>query len=39
MKAVVDKILSLSDEDNITELEKYLSTIKDDQVIVVTGDP
>lgn len=39
MKAVVDKILSLSDEDNITELEKYLSTIKDDQVIVVAGGP
>ncbi|XP_008317251.1 Fanconi anemia group I protein isoform X2 [Cynoglossus semilaevis] len=35
MKAVVDKILSLSDEDNITELEKYLSTIKDDQLISV----
>uniref|UniRef100_A0A3Q3C1A7 FA complementation group I n=1 Tax=Haplochromis burtoni TaxID=8153 RepID=A0A3Q3C1A7_HAPBU len=32
MKAEMDKIVSLSDEENIPELQKYLSTLTDDQV-------
>ncbi|XP_026032130.1 Fanconi anemia group I protein isoform X1 [Astatotilapia calliptera] len=32
MKAEMDKIVSLSDEENIPELQKYLSTLTDDQL-------
>lgn len=37
MKAEMDKIVSLSDEENIPELQKYLSTLIDDQVSYFTN--
>uniref|UniRef100_A0A8D3A4R9 FA complementation group I n=1 Tax=Scophthalmus maximus TaxID=52904 RepID=A0A8D3A4R9_SCOMX len=35
MRAVIDKIVLLSDGDSTAELEKYLSSLKSDQVIMV----
>ncbi|XP_072290472.1 Fanconi anemia group I protein isoform X2 [Eucyclogobius newberryi] len=35
MKADVDKIVSLSDKDSIPELQKYLSSLMDDQLVTV----
>ncbi|CAL1595500.1 unnamed protein product [Knipowitschia caucasica] len=35
MKADVDKIVSLSDKDSIPELQKYLSSLVDDQLMTV----
>ncbi|KAK2842091.1 hypothetical protein Q5P01_012291 [Channa striata] len=35
MRADMEKIVSLSDGDSITELQKYLSTVTDDQLITV----
>ncbi|XP_058501147.1 Fanconi anemia group I protein isoform X1 [Solea solea] len=35
MKTVIDQIVSLSNGDNTAELEKYMSTIKNDQLIDV----
>ncbi|XP_020786733.1 Fanconi anemia group I protein [Boleophthalmus pectinirostris] len=35
MKADMDKIVSLSDKDSIPELQKYLSSLMDDQLVTV----
>ncbi|KAK5609003.1 hypothetical protein CRENBAI_017413 [Crenichthys baileyi] len=36
MKAEMDKILSLADEESIAELQKYLSSLTNDQLITLT---
>ena len=35
MSAVIDKILTLSDPESIDELQKYLSSLKNDQVMLI----